>query len=66
MQQEGRVQLAILAIKNQQISSIREAARQFNMPYTSLYRRLNGYTFRTETRANNHKLTETEEESLLE
>ena len=63
-EQEGRILLAIQAFKNQEISSIREVARRFEIPRTTLQRRLTGETFRLETRANNYKLTESEEESL--
>jgi len=66
IEQESRIQLAIQAIKNQEISSIREVARRFNVSRTSLSRRLNGTTFRGETRANRYKLTQTEEETLLQ
>jgi hypothetical protein len=66
IEQEGRILLAIKAIKNQEISSIREAARRFNVPFSTLQRRLDGQQFRHEARANNHKLTQFEEESLLE
>jgi hypothetical protein len=64
IEQEGRVLLAIQAIKNKEISSKREAARRFNVPETTLRRRLNGHIFRAESRANNHKLTKVDEESL--
>jgi len=40
IEQEGRVLLAIRAIKNQEISSIREAARRFDVPFSTLCRRL--------------------------
>jgi hypothetical protein len=63
-EQEGRILLAIQAIKKQEILSIRDAARQFNVPRTTLQRRVTGCPFRAETRANSHKLTEIEEESL--
>jgi len=63
-EQEGRILLAIQAIKKQEILSIRDAARQFNVPRTTLQRRVTGHPFRAETRANSHKLTEIEEESL--
>jgi transposase-like protein len=56
--------LAIQAFKNKEISSIREVARRFNIPRTTLRDRLSGYTERSTTRANSHKLTEIEEESL--
>lgn len=36
------------------------------MPRTTLRDRLHGHTFRAETRANGHKLSTNEEESLLQ
>ena len=60
-EQEGRILLAIQAIKNQEIASIQEVATRFNVPRTTLRRRLAGYTNRAETRANSYKLTEIEE-----
>ena len=63
-EQEGRILLAIQAIKKQEIPSIREAARRFNVPFSSLRNRLNGLTNRSETRANCQKLTDIEEDSL--
>ena len=63
-EQEGRVLLAIQALKNEEISTIREAARRFDVPDRTLRRRLAGHTSRSTTRANNHKLTQLEEESL--
>ena len=65
VEQEGRILLAINAIKNQEISSICEAARRFNIPRATLQDRLRGYQFWHEARANSHKLTQTEEESLI-
>ena len=56
--------LAIQAIKKQEINSIREAVRHFNVPKSTLLRRLNNTPNRAETRANNHKLTKIEGESL--
>ena len=64
VEQEGRILLAIKAIQKQEILSLREAARRFNVPYATLRTRRNGITNRAETRANNHKLTLFEEESL--
>jgi hypothetical protein len=63
-EQEGRILLAIQAIKNQEIRSIREAARQFNVPNSTLATRLTGVQNRAVSRANGLKLTEIEEESL--
>ena len=63
-EQEGRLLLAIQAIKNQEISATREAARRYNVPRSTLSARLRGVTNRANSRANSHKLTEIEEESL--
>jgi hypothetical protein len=64
IEQEGRILLAIQAIKNHEINAIREAARRFNVPESTLRTRLHGTQNRATLRANNHKLTEIEEESL--
>jgi transposase len=64
-EQEGRILLAISDLKNQKISSIREATRIYNIPYSTLYDRYHGIQFKQKKRANNHKLTEFEEESLV-
>jgi hypothetical protein len=64
IEQEGRILLAIQAIRKQEIHSIREAARCFQVPRSTLQDRLHGHTERTATHANNHKLTIIEEESL--
>ncbi|BDD61273.1 hypothetical protein MAP00_009287 [Monascus purpureus] len=66
IEKERRVLLAIAAVKNHEIPSIREAARIFNISHTTLRRRLNGSLCRSETRANGHKLTSSEEESLVQ
>ena len=63
-EQEGRILLAIQALKNKEIPSIREAARRFNVPDTTLRRRLSGIESRANSRANLYKLTQIEEESL--
>ena len=65
VEQEGRVLLAISTINKSQIPTVRQAARHFQVPESTLHRRLHGITTRTEKRANNHKLTENEEKSLL-
>ncbi|OQD79338.1 hypothetical protein PENANT_c054G11635 [Penicillium antarcticum] len=63
-EQEGKILLAIQAIRKQEFTSIREAARQFKVPNSTLATRLNGVKNRVESRANSYKLTEIEEESL--
>jgi hypothetical protein len=64
-EQEGRIQLAISDLKNQKISSVRQAARIYNVSRSTLQDRLKGMTYRAETRANGHKLTKSEEDSLI-
>ena len=63
---EGRIQLAISALKKSQIQSVRQAACTFQVSETTLRRRLHGITTRSERRANSHKLTQNEEESLVQ
>ena len=64
VEQEGRILLAIQAIKNREITIISEAARRFEVPKSTLLRRLKNTPSRAFSRANCHKLTEIEEESL--
>jgi hypothetical protein len=66
IEQEGRLLLAIQAIKNEEISSLRDAARRFNVPRSTLTDRVNGHQNRSEKRANGHKLSEIEEDLLLQ
>jgi hypothetical protein len=65
VQIEGKIQLAISDLKNGKISNIREATRIYDIPRTTLRDRLKGIEYKGEKRANNHKLTESEEESLI-
>ncbi|GMF67032.1 unnamed protein product [Aspergillus oryzae] len=64
IEQERRILLAISAIKSNEISSAKKAAQIFDIPCSTLRGRLKGASFRGETRANSHKLTASEEESL--
>ena len=65
IEQEGRILLAISAFKESQIPTVRQAARHFQIPESTLRRRLHGTTTRSEKRANGHRLTRNEEETLL-
>jgi hypothetical protein len=65
VEQEGRVLLTVLALKNKEILNIREAAHVYNVPYTTLQRRLKGHTFQAELRINGYKITQNEEDSLI-
>ena len=62
---EGRILLAISDLKNGRIRSIRQAAALYTIPRTTLQDRINGIEYKGEKRANGHKLTQFEEDSLL-
>ena len=64
IEQEGRILLAIQAIKKQEKLSIRQAALTYDIPYTTLYARLHGRQNRVESYPNSSKLTKIEENSL--
>jgi hypothetical protein len=64
--QEGRILLALDDIKNSRVTSIRAAAKLYDIPYSTLHARLNHRVSRDNTRANSHKLTELEEDSLIQ
>ena len=64
IEQEGRILLAISALKKSQIPSVRQAAYHFQVPESTLRRRLHGTITRSEKRANGHKLTKSEDRGL--
>ncbi|KKA22460.1 Transposase [Rasamsonia emersonii CBS 393.64] len=66
VEQEGRIQLAISALKNNEIPSVRRAAEVFNVPKSTLHDRLTGHHFRIEQRANGHRLSQTQEDALIQ
>lgn len=55
--QEGRFLLATKALKIDGIATLREAAKHFDVLYTTLKRCFNGDASRLIARANTHKLT---------
>jgi hypothetical protein len=63
---EGRIQLALSAYTTHQFRSLRRAAEVFNVPHTLLTRRYHGITHRLETRNARHKLTATEEQTIVQ
>jgi predicted HTH domain antitoxin len=65
-EQEGRILLAISALKNKEISSIQRAAEIFDIPQSTLHDQLNRRQYRIEKRTNSHRLSTTQEESLIE
>ena len=62
---ESRVQMAINAWNEKKTRLILEAAKVYEVPESTLRRRLAGIKSRSETRANGHRLTEVEEQSLV-
>ena len=64
--QEGRILLAIQALKKDQILSIRAAARSYGIPHTTLVDRLHGCPTRKDSQSKNQKLTPIEESVLIQ
>jgi helix-turn-helix, Psq domain. len=64
VRQEGRILLAIQAIQNKSIASVAAAARVYDVPRSTLRDRVNGALSKPTTRANNHKLTQLDEDIL--
>ena len=63
--QEGRVQLALNAYHNRQFKSLRRAAEVFEVPPSTLTDQYNGKPHRPESRHAQHKLTTTEERTIV-
>src|ERR1700761_7402492 len=66
LEQEGRLQLAIRAIQNGKFNSIREAARAYDLPHSTLTRRVQGIAPKRGTPAATRKLTQQEEDILVQ
>lgn len=64
--QEGNILLAIKAYKKGQISSLRAAAKLYDVPLSSLTYRYHGRTTRQDSQLKNRKLTSTEESVLVQ
>lgn len=62
---EGRIILAIEAIRTSKNLSRRRAAKMYNVPESSLRDRMNGVTPQAEKHNARHNLTPTEEETLV-
>ena len=63
---EARVILALEAIKNDENLSLRAAAKIYQVSRTTLLRRRNGVTARRDSLANSRKLTNLEEEAIVQ
>jgi hypothetical protein len=64
--QEGKILLALNDIKNGRINSIRAAAKLYEIPRSTLQTRASGVVSIVERRNPRHKLTQLEEDSLVE
>jgi hypothetical protein len=64
--QEGRILLALSDIKDSRIKSLRAAAKLYDIPYRTLAARASGRAARVDKRPNGHKLTQLEEDSLVQ
>jgi hypothetical protein len=63
--QEGRILLAIQAIKLYQFRSVRAAAIAYDIPPQTLRDRINGKAPRRDTPSNTQRLTSQEEEAIV-
>jgi hypothetical protein len=63
---EGKILLALDGIKNGRIKTLRAASRLYEISYSTLHARANGRVSRGDSRANAHKLTQLEEDSLTQ
>jgi hypothetical protein len=64
-QTEGRLILALRAYQQGHFSSIRAAARSYDVPRSTLALRLQGTPSRSDSTSLNRKLTQTEETTLI-
>ena len=65
-QKEGRMVLALQAYRRGQFSSLRAAARSYNVPHKTLSRRHHGTLPQADSISPNLKLTQTEERTLIQ
>jgi hypothetical protein len=63
--QEDRIKFALSAYNTNQFQSLRRAAEASNVPHSTLTRRYNGITLPSKTRNARHKLTATEEQTIV-
>jgi hypothetical protein len=63
---EGRITLAVHAIQQGSVKSIRAASVAYDVPWSTLSRRVKGCPARRDTRPASSKLTKTEESTLVE
>ena len=66
VQQEGRIALAMEALKQGCFASARAAARAYDVPHSTFQNRVNGHPMQLNCRSPNCKLTITEETTLVQ
>ena len=64
--QEGKVLLALSDIKDGRITSLRAAAKLYEIPFSTLQARADGRIARVDKRPNRYKLTQLEEDALTQ
>jgi transposase-like protein len=65
IQQEGRIALAMDALKQGHFTSVRGAAKAYDVVRSTLENRINGHPARRDSEPRNRKLTTTEESTLV-
>jgi hypothetical protein len=65
IEQEGRIDLALIAYRSKQIPSLRRVAIAFSVPLSTLTDRNRGNTFLSNRRNGRHKITPTEEQTIV-
>ena len=63
---EGRILLAIQAIQQGQIRSIKAAVLTYDIPFETLRRRIKGIPSRCDSTPNNHQLSSREELTIIQ
>lgn len=63
---EADIQLALSDLQNQRIQSVKQAARIYNIPKSTLYDRRAGKRMRRDCEANSKRLTKLEEEAIVQ
>jgi len=66
VQREGRIALALEALKQGFFTSVRSAAKAYDVPHSTLSYRVHEHPARRDTRPTNCKLTVTEELTLVQ
>jgi hypothetical protein len=65
VEQEGRIQLAIQALKNYKVTTIHQATVVFSVPLSTLHNHMKGAQYKAEQRNHTFRLSKTQEEALV-